>query len=271
MKSYLSNWKKVVFSSILALILIFLTACNSGSAPAIRATEEFYINDRPHALLNATRWTILTYSENLYDDSQEQEFVDQNISGAQIVVATYVGQVGDFSTTDLFNAWEIGDNDMGILIILFFSKNEEEDEFIYGDMVIEIGSRMSGFLSAFSAEQLATEYFDDPTIPEFDYDQRLINYYFAVQQYVYINTYNYASYDFQGRLDNYEEDKYEFFGLLPSDYERDALPWWAWVLIVVGILLFGAFPGRLLFPLIFRGIGGNRGGGGRSGGYWFRH
>ena len=271
MKSCLSNWKKVVFSSILALILIFLTACNSGSAPAIRATEEFYINDRPHALLNATQWTILTYSENLYDDSQEQEFVDQNISGAQIVVATYVGQIGDFSTTDLFNAWEIGDNDMGILIILFFSKNEEEDEFIYGDMVIEIGSRMSGFLSAFSAEQLAIEYFDDPTIPEFDYDQRLINYYFAVQQYVYINTYNYASYDFQGRLDNYEEDKYEFFGLLPSDYERDALPWWAWVLIVVGILLFGVFPGRLLFPLIFRGIGGNRGGGGRSGGYWFRH
>lgn len=269
MKELLSRWKSVFFSSILAMTLIFLAACNSGPSPAIKATEEFYINDRPHVLLNATRWTILTYSEDLYDDSKEQEYVDQDISGTQIVVATYVGQVGDFSTTDLFNAWKIGDNNMGILIVLFFSENEEE--FLYNDMVIEIGSRMSGFLSAFSAEDLATDYFDDPSIPDFDYDQRLVNFYFAVQQFVYINVYGYGSYDFQTRLDNYENDKYEFFGLLPSDNETESLPWWAWALIIVGVLLFGAFPGRLLFPLMFKGMGGNRGGGGRSGGYWFRH
>jgi uncharacterized protein len=269
MKRLLSRWKSIFFPSILAVLLIFLTACTSGPSPAIKATKEFYINDRPHALLNATRWTILTYSEELYDDSQEQEYVDQDISGTQIVVTTYVGQVGDFSTTDLFNAWKIGDNDMGILIVLFFSENEEE--FIYNDMVIEIGSRMSGFLSAFSAEGLATDYFDDPSIPDFDYDQRLINFYFAVQEYVYKNIYSYPSYDFQTRLDNYENDKYEFFGLLPSDNETEPLPWWAWVLIIVGVLLFGTFPGRFLFPLMFKGMGGNRGGGGRSGGYWFRH
>ncbi|MFA6852583.1 MAG: hypothetical protein WCR34_05510 [Bacilli bacterium] len=269
MKRFRPKWKNIFFSSILAFILIFLTACNSGPTPAIKATEEFYINDRPHALLNATKWTILTYSENLYDDSREQEYVNQDISGTQIVVATYVGAVGDFNTTELFNTWEIGDNDMGILIVLFFFENEEE--FIYNDMIIEIGPRMSGFLSAFTAEVLANDYFDDPSIPEFDYDQRLINYYFAIQQYIYINVYNYASYDFQSYLDEYEDNKYEFFGLLPSDHEIESLPAWVWVLIIIGILAFGIFPGRLLFPLVFKGVGGNRGGGGRSGGYWFRH
>lgn len=269
MKSCILNRKNAIFASILAMMLVFLMACNSSPAPAIKATEEFYINDRPHALLNATKWTILTYSEDLYDDSKEQEYVDQDISGAQIVVATYVGQVGDFSSTVLFNAWKIGDNDMGILIILFFSENGEE--FIYNDMVIEIGSRMSGFLSAFSAKGLATDYFDDPNIPEFDYDQRLINFYFSVQQYVYTNVYDYASYNFQSYLDEYETNKYEFIGLLPSDHETQSLPAWVWVLIIIGIVVFGIFPGRFLLPLFFRGGGGNSGGGGRSGGYWFRH
>lgn len=85
------------------------------------------------------------------------------------------------------------------------SKNEEE--FIYNDMVIEIGSKMSGFLSAFTAEGLANDYFDDPDIPDFDYDQRLINFYFAVQQFVYLNVYAYTSYNFQSFLDEYEINK----------------------------------------------------------------
>lgn len=268
MKNNVSIRKNVFFTSIVALILIFLTACQSAPTPAVRATEEFYINDRPKVLLNSTKWTILTYSEDLYDDSQAQEYVDQKINGAQIVVTTYIGQVGDFSTTDLFNEWGIGENDMGILIVLFFTKNN--DEYTYNEMVFEIGAKMAGYLSAFTADSLISDYFNDPAIPEFDYDQRLINLYFAVQQYVYLNVYDYDSYNFQSFIDEYEVNKYEYFGLLPSDYEKDPLPTWAWVLIIIGIVALGIFPGGYLIPIIFGGIGGNRGGGGRSGGYWFR-
>ncbi|MCB9498012.1 MAG: hypothetical protein H6688_00980 [Erysipelotrichaceae bacterium] len=54
--------------------------CGCQSAPAIKETEEFYINDR-HILLNATKWTILTYSEELYDDSQTEEFKEAKSMG----------------------------------------------------------------------------------------------------------------------------------------------------------------------------------------------
>lgn len=257
------------FQSFLLLGILVLSACQNTPAPAIRATEEFYINDRPGILLNATKWTILTYSEDLYDDSQTETFKNQSISGAQVVVTTYVGAVGDINTTELFNSWEIGDNDMGILIVLFFTK--EGEEYQYQEMVFEIGARMAGYLSAFSADGLITDYFNDPDIPAFDYDQRLINLYFAVLQYVYLNVYDYSSYNFQSYIDEYETNKYEYFGLLPSDYETDPLPTWAWVLIIIGIVALGVVPGGYFIPMLFFGGGrGNSGGGGRSGGYWFR-
>ncbi|MFA5442651.1 MAG: hypothetical protein WC286_02045 [Bacilli bacterium] len=48
------------------------------------------------------------------------------------------------------------------------------------------------------------------------------------------------------------------------------MPVWAWVLIAIGILLLGVFPGKYIFPYLFSAFSSGRGGGGRSGGYWFR-
>ena len=260
--------KKWLFRGIVLLMLAFITACQGNPKPYIRATEEFYINDRSHILLGSTKWTIYAYSEELYEDSQEQEYQDQKISGAQVVVTTYVGQISDFSTTELFNAWGIGENDMGLLLVLYF--DESEEGFAYRETVYEMGIKMMGYLSAFRMDGLVTEYFDDPDIPSFDYDQRLISLYFGIMQELYLNVYDYDSYNYQSFMDEYESNKYEEFDLMPSDYARDPLPVWAWILIAAGIILLGIFPGRYILPYLISGLTGGRGGGGRSGGYWFR-
>lgn len=262
--------KKWFFKGLVLFLLAFLTACQGSPESHIRATEEFYINDRSHILLGSTKWTIYAYGEELYEDSQEQEYKDQNISGAQVVVTTYAGQVGDFSTTDLFNSWGIGENDMGILLVLFFEKGAEEYEYNYKETVYEIGYRMSGYVSATRMDQLVTEFFDDPHIPTFDYDERLISLYFGIMQELYLNVYDYDSYNYQSFRNEYTLNKYEEFDLLPSDYEKEPLPTWAWILIAVGIIFIGIFPGRYILPFIFSAFTGGRGGGGRSGGYWFR-
>lgn len=268
MSNLAAKQNKTFFNIILILLMIVLTACQTSPLPSIRPTEEFYINDRPGVFLNSTKWTIYTYSSELYEDSREQEYVDNNISGAQVVVTSYIGQVGDFNSTELFNAWGIGENNMGLLIILFFS--EENDEYLYQESVYEMGLGMMGYLSAFKMDELVTNYFNDPNIPAFDYDERLISLYFAVLEHLYLDVYNYTSYDYQSFRDQYQDNKYEYFGLLPSDYEKAPLPVWAWVIIIVGIIALGVFPGGYVLPYIFMGVRNSRGGGGRSGGYWFR-
>ncbi|MFA5442652.1 MAG: hypothetical protein WC286_02050 [Bacilli bacterium] len=153
-----STTKKWLFKGLTFFLLTFLSACQGSPKPHIRETEEFYINDRSHILLGSTKWTIYAYSEELYEDSQEQEYKDQGINGAQVVIATYVGQVGDFSTTELFNSWGIGENNMGILLVLFFQEGESEYEYVYQETVYELGLGMMGYISAFRMDALATEY-----------------------------------------------------------------------------------------------------------------
>ena len=262
--------KKWFFKGLTLFLLAFLTACQGNPKPHIRPTEEFYINDRSNVLLNSTRWTIYAYGEELYEDSQAQEYKDQEISGAQFVVATYVGQPDDFYPPDLFNSWGPGENDMGLLLILYFQQGAEEYEFDYQVIDYVFGARMMGFISAFRMDELITEYFNDPEISPSDYDQRLISLYFGIMQELYLSVYDYDSYNYQSFMDEYALNKYEEFDLLPSDYERDPLPAWAWVLIAVGILLLGVFPGRYIIPYVFSAFTGGKGGGGRTIGYWFR-
>lgn len=258
-----------LFKSILILLLIFLSGCQSTPVTTIKETEEFYINDRSKILLNATTWTIVTYSEDLYEQTQTKTFKDRSISGSQVVVATYLGEVESFDITKTFNEWGIGDNDMGLLIVLYFSENG--DEFIYNDIISYPGLRMEAYLPAITLDGLISDYFDDPSIPSFDYDQRLIAFYFAVLQYLYINVYDYTSFDYQSFIDEYAAVKYDFIALLPSAYEKEPLPIWAIVLIIISVALIGFVPGGYFISAFIGGASGRgRGGGGRGGGYYFR-
>lgn len=263
--------KKVALLSCLLLLLLLLSAC-SKEKEILQPTDEFYINDHAGVLLNSTKWTIFAYSNELYEDSSMKEYKDQSIDGAQVVILTYKGAVGDIKTTDIFNEWGIGKNDLGLFLVLFFE--EIGGELQYKEMVVEIGVKMSGYLSAFTADIMVDEYFNDPSIPAYDIDQRLIALYFAYLEYIYLNVYEYTSYDYFSFYDEYLEIQYDVFDPLPSERPSffSSLPTWAWVLIILAIL-FGSY--NFILPLLFSGFGsGSRfrilGGGGRSRGYWFR-
>ena len=262
MKTIIYKWVLMVLYTL--LIGSLLVSCNKKTTPnVIKSNESFYINDYADVLLNATLWTLLDYSIELYDDSSVQEYQDLNIDGAQIVVLTYQGQLGDINTTEIFNSWGIGKNDLGLLIVLFFDSEKN-----YQELVVEIGDKTSEYLSAFEASNMVDTYFNNPDINPLDIDLRLISLYFAYVEFFYMNIYDYDSYDYQSFYDEYLENQYTYFGKLPTENDDFFynMPIWLWIIII--IFLPNAF-----IPLVFISSGrGFRisGGGGRSRGYWFK-
>lgn len=258
---------KVPFlSSFFALLTIVLSACSPKAA--LKKTNAFYINDSAGALLSSTRYYIYHYSKLLYEETNENaSAISNKTNGTQIVVATKVGTEGVEFASDLLNAWGVGKNDMGLLLVLSFTP--EGGFFNFNHMDVAIGDKMSTFLTAFTAEGLAQTYFDDPLIASSNYDLKLINYYFALMGEILDKAYGATSFNGASLVENYIEDEYEYFGhLMPS--EKEPIAWWVWVVAILAIVLFGSSPlfYRLLFSLL--GGGSNSGGGGRGRGYTFR-
>jgi len=259
--------KRTILVGLTVLALIILSTCTPTTNIVLTPSKLFYINDQDRVLLNATSWSIFTYGEELYEDSKASD-IPNIIRGSQVVVLTYLGDSSQINSTEIFNNWGIGENDMGILIILFFT--QAEDSYTYDSMLFEIGSQMSTFLSAFAANDLITLYFDDPSIPSFDYDARLMNLYYGVLSYIYLNVYDYNSYNHQSYMNAYYDIQYEYINPLPGNVE---LPFYTspifWI-IVVSTILFG---GSLFsfIPFVFISSGKViKGGGGKSFGYWFK-
>lgn len=165
--------KRCFNQKILIIILclfssVFLVSCQSDPDPSvIKQTDAFYINDHAETLMNSTKWTILTDSIELYEDSSEQTYKDLGIDKTQIVVLTYQGNVGDINTTEIFNTWGIGKNNMGLFLVLFYDANLD-----YLEMVVEIGTKTSEYLSAFESSNLVDACFNHPENDLLDIDMR---------------------------------------------------------------------------------------------------
>lgn len=267
-------------SNILILILFFLLALSSCSKDDnLNPTDAFYINDYANVLLRSTKNTIYRYSKYVYDQSSEiSDYVEMGVDGTQVVVITYSNEPALIDTTEIFNRWGIGKNDLGILIILYFE--EITNELVYKNLSFEIGIKMSEYLTAYDASNLIDGYFNSDIIPEYDIDERLIALYFAVMENIYQNIYEYTArtgneYPYNDLYDDYLAIKYEDTRPLPGENKSifSLIPLWVWIGIIVLILYLGV---RLnLFNLILsillgRSTGKESGGSGRSRGYWFR-
>ncbi|VEU82462.1 hypothetical protein [Acholeplasma hippikon] len=255
-------------------MIFILSACQQPYTSLNQPTSEFYINDAAGALLQSTKWYIFSNGQYYYEDTMTYEGIeDDELRGIQIVVATHLGAVGSIDTTAIFNSYGVGGNDLGIMIFLFFE--EINGTKVYKEMVFEIGTRMSTYLSAFEADMLIEEYFNDPTLD--DIDERIVNLYFELiansaykiynWSYSYIDQTYYDIYDFFG-------EKYSITTRLPSEEQIWAFtlsPTETVILIVIAVFFLGAF-GRFLVPIILSmmGVTKNRGSGGTSRGYWFR-
>ena len=140
----------MLLSLLLGIFILSSTALAAGS-DIPNATSQFYVND----------------FANIINDEVEKEMQDRAVAfaedsdGIQVVVTT-VQTIGDADpveyTTDMYNKYEIGKNNMGVLIMLSVETR---------DIQIRIGSNMTKYLS----DRKCGEIRDDYGIPYFKNDE----------------------------------------------------------------------------------------------------
>ncbi len=260
--------KLATFLSFSLSTLLLISGCTKKDS--FPASNAFYINDQAGALLSSTEYLIYATSLNLYENtSQTSAAKEAKISGAQIVVATALAPLDSLPSTDIFNTWGIGDNDMGLFLLLYFAPNEEDEYFpTYLGMTMEIGEQMSGHLSMARLTDIRAETWDNSGLYSDDYDTKLVHFYLGIVDEISEKVYL-ASFSHESKLEWYEENRYASFSdYIPSGNVSEApLPWWAIVLIVLALLLLTGASPLLSLLLTNSGGSGHKGGGGGSRGY----
>ena len=254
--------KKKLFNLILFVLLLFvLSACQKDEYP--RPTNAYYINDFANILYEATRDSIRREGERLYDLSQ-----DETDGGSQLVIATFevetVDDIANYDKTDLYRQWRIGDDDMGVLVILFFVPFVE-DEITYLELVetqVEVGYRMEQYLTPSQLGVIidSTLYSDE----DYELDIAVMHMVYELLSAIYIDIYDYVSFDYD--LEVFEQYLIDN----PDTSSSDEIPM-GWIIFLIspyatwGERLSTVLP-FLFFLLLGGGIIKNVGGGGSSGG-----
>jgi hypothetical protein len=256
--------KRILLIITMGLISIVLFGCQRDEYP--RPTRNYYINDYANILDEATRNSITREGERLYKLSDSK--VD---GGAQLVVATFEveneSDVANYDKTEIYRQWEIGKNDMGILVILFFIPNTVND-IKYLELIesqIEVGYRMEQYLTPTTLGVIIdnTLYSD-----EWNYlDMAVMHMVYELLSHIYTDIYEYESFNydmdnFQDYLDTYvsvgnsDISPMNVFLYLFSPYSRSSD--WFTAMITTTIFLFVGGGGTIFLR--------NKGGGGSSGG-----
>lgn len=267
--SSVTKRRKVLTIFLLLVFILTLAACSKEEYP--RPSNAFYINDYANILDVATRDSIRREGERLYHDTQDE--ID---GGSQIVVATFEvaseADIANYDITEIYRQWGIGDDDMGLLILLFFERYEENDiEYLrlLEPVLVELGYRMEQYLSPSQLGQILDNTIYTDTY--MDLDMAVMHMFYEFIGAIYIDVYAYESF-------NYDMEIYqEYLDSNPDVYVDDSIPMG---LLVYLLSPFSSWSEKLsvLLPfLLFMILGGggftvikNVGGGGSSGGMGIR-
>jgi uncharacterized protein len=268
-KKYTSlSIRKITRLALVLFFMLFLVGCNNSGLP--RPTKEYYVNDYANALFMKTRQQIVYEGEYLYDETKD---IKTN-GGAQIVVATFliddVSEIDTFESTELFRDWKIGKNDMGLLILLFFTEYEE-NEITYTNfegVIVEMGYRMEQYMTPTLVNTLLN---DSIYSEEWDWfiDVGLLEFIYLAQNEILVNAYQMEPFTYD------MDEVYDYLVNGPAvDYDTS---------MEMDILYYLFSPyasfwekAALIAPIILIMLGtgykflGNRGGGGSSGGFRIR-
>jgi len=242
-------------------LLTVLLACKKDEYP--RPTSAFYINDYANILYEATRDSIRREGERLYENTQDE--ID---GGTQLVIATFeveeLDDIASYDKTDLYRQWRIGDDDMGILVILFF-KPYIENEIEYLELVetqIELGYRMEQYISPAQLGVIIDNTLYSDTTD--DLDLAVMHMEYELLSAIYVDIYGYESFDYDMSVfEQYLIDN-------PDTSYDDPIPM---SLIIFLLSPFSTWGEKLsaILPILFIFFAGggfilNKGGGGSSGG-----
>ncbi len=252
------------FLLLFTLISFTLLGCKSNKEYP-NPTNEFYVNDFANTLVPAVESTIVREGERLYDETSD----DGEITGVQIVFATFAVEneinIAEYNLSDIYNQWEIGTDDMGILVVYFYvgDTNKPED-LVLSQVIIEIGYQMEIYLSPIEAGNIL----DDTIMTDMDESMATAQLLYELLTIVYTEVFGYEAFnydmdEYQYYLDNYDEysDYDDFWGWILYVVLSPYSVWWEkGILVILGLLIFG----------VGGGVVKNIGGGGRSGGMGIR-
>lgn len=261
--------KTITVILFLTIILIgaILSSCQEEGYEYPRPSADFYVNDFAGALLPGSRHSFYNEGVRLYEDTK-----DTDLGGAQFVVTTMLventGEIASIDKTELFRQWQIGENDMGLLLLLLFTGNEEEKTLV--STQVEIGYRMEAYMTAAEVGNLIDSCLYNPEW-EGSIDMGLGELYYELISIIYTRAYEYESFNYDMEVyrdflitaeDMPAQSPMSFMAYIFSSYSS------VWTKIILALVIF------LITGLL--GGGGfmavkHRGGGGSSGGYGIKH
>jgi hypothetical protein len=223
-------------------------------------SAEYYVSDYANVLSSASTDFFLNKSTEVYDRTKGTDN-----GGLQIVVATFPitseSQIdNEYNKTTLFRKWQIGENDMGLLIAYFY-QNDSSGVPSLVNTSVEIGYRLNSYLTAGAmGEILDRDFAEGP-----DEETAQAHVYSDVLAHVIPDAYNIdvTPFDKEAYLDyqiNYDGPAYgvskplsklEYAFSFGGFWDRYGIP-----AIILGFVFFGdAFA-------FSKGAGGSSGGGG---------
>ncbi len=212
---------------------------------------------------------VLFYGENLYEDTK-----GEGEGQTQLVLVTFLidspADIANYNLTDLYREWKIGDNDMGLLVVIFYQESEE-DGITYKvpyQVSYKLGTRMEAYVTTIEVDHAIRDTINVDEDPQVG----ALHLYVELARIIYDKAYadvfyplEYTVEELETYLDTYvpiedtlgAELSMSFFSYLLS-------PNASWLGIlgygVLGIIVFGAGGGFILHL----GKGGSSGGKGGS-------
>ncbi|PKK93794.1 MAG: hypothetical protein CVV61_02885 [Tenericutes bacterium HGW-Tenericutes-6] len=260
-----ASYKNIIYIGMMLCLTIILFGCQERNYP--RHTSVFYMNDYAEALMEYTRQSVLLEAEALYENTKD---LDQG--GAQLVVATFLvenaSEIASYDKTELYREWQIGTDDMGVLIILFFEPYVENDitykSFL--ELQVEVGYNMEPYLTPTTLGRIADESFFNPNYLG-DVNLGLMHMINDILEILYVDLYGFNSFTYDMAV--FEEDLYTY---TPTYYlDQDPLSFWLYIFspylllgdglgLIFTIGIFVLFGGGLGFFVRAKGKGGSSGG-----------
>ena len=192
---------KYLLIVVMSFILITLFACQKDDVP--KPTNEFYVNDFAKVWIPATENTILGEGERLFETTK-----GVGEGGTQVVFASFlvedISEIANYSKTDIYRAWEIGENDMGILVLFFYKMDQLDPKLItLHEIQIEVGYRMEQFITPGKLIALTDSTINNPIWIDQE-PMAIANFLYEIMTLVYVDIYDYDSF-------NYDMDQYQVY------------------------------------------------------------
>ncbi|MDY0214414.1 MAG: hypothetical protein RBS24_02685 [Bacilli bacterium] len=214
-------------------LLFVVSACTNTPSTSLEAKKEIphtrahYINDNAKRLSSVTNYYIYENGTTLTEvDSQATIYQEKEISGAEVVVSTYVGKKNSLDEEKLFADWDIGENEMGLLLVFYFDTNKKDNSLQdYLGMSMVIGDKLETFVSQKRINEIYREHFNAPDVKKRfaqNVDYALMNFYFGVLEDIYTKAYEWEEYPTEAKIKDFERDfDKDFANMLPPEVQTN--------------------------------------------------